>query len=89
MLVCRHVFKKSSAAEASRSVYMRERVSMFNFRKLTKEEKEERLAEMMDNAKWREDQRTKNVKHYKAQDKKEEENQAKNYESTGSSDFVM
>ena len=43
---------------------------------------------MMDNAKWREDQRTKNVKHYAMQDKKEEENQAKNYEKTGSSDFV-
>ena len=45
---------------------------LFSNRKLTEEEKERRLQEMMDNVKWREEQRTKNVKHYADQDRKEE-----------------
>lgn len=43
---------------------------------------------MMENAKWREDQRKQNVKRYQKQDENEEENQQKNYETTGSSEFV-
>ena len=58
------------------------------YRKLTAEEKKARLEEMMENAKWREDQRTQNVKRYKKEDTREEENQQKNYETTGSSEFV-
>ena len=61
---------------------------VFFYRKLTEEEKKARLEEMMDNAKWREDQRTKNVKRYQQADQHEEESQQKNYETTGSSEFV-
>jgi len=61
---------------------------MFYNRKLTDEEKQKRLAEMMDNAKWRDEQRKTNVTRYAAQEKHEEESQAKNYDKTGSSDFV-
>ena len=35
-------------------------------------DRQKKLQEMMENAKWREEQRTKNVKHYKAMDEKEE-----------------
>ena len=42
----------------------------------------------MDNAKWREDQRKKNVTRYEKEDKTEEDNQKKQYETTGSSEFV-
>ena len=57
-------------------------------RKLTKEEKKKKLEEMMDNAKWREDQRKKNVTRYEKEDKAEEDHQKKQYETTGSSEFV-
>lgn len=43
---------------------------------------------MMDNAKWREDQRTSNVKRYATEEQSEQYNQQKNYETTGSSEFV-
>lgn len=39
--------------------------------KLTDEEKRRRLAEMQDNAKWHENARTKNIKHYKNEDELE------------------
>ena len=40
-------------------------------RKLTAEERERKLQEMMDNAKWREEQRSRNVEQYKQEDDKE------------------
>lgn len=40
-------------------------------KKLTAEEREEKLREMMDNAKWREEMRTKNVQRYKQEDVRE------------------
>ncbi|KAK7483796.1 hypothetical protein BaRGS_00025012 [Batillaria attramentaria] len=39
--------------------------------KLTAEEREKKLQEMMDNAKWREEQRTKNVQRYKQEEDRE------------------
>lgn len=42
-------------------------------RKLTDEEKKQKLERMMENAQWREEQRTKNVKHYEDEDRKEVE----------------
>lgn len=39
--------------------------------KLTEEEKERRRKEMMENATWRDEERTKNVKHYRDKDAKE------------------
>ena len=63
-------------------------ILLFIDRKLTAEEKKRRLEEMMDNAKWREDQRKQNVKRYEKEDKTEEESQKKHYETTGSSEFV-
>lgn len=42
----------------------------------------------MENAKWREDQRKTNVKRYATEDRREEDSQEKNYEITGSSEFV-
>lgn len=41
--------------------------------KLDEEELERRRKEMMENAKWREQQRTKNVTKYREEEKKEEE----------------
>jgi hypothetical protein len=43
---------------------------------------------MMDNAKWREEQRSSNVKRYAKEEETEQDNQRKNYETTGSSEFV-
>lgn len=40
-------------------------------KKLTEEEKQQRLAEMQDNAKWRENVRSSNIKKYKNEDKTE------------------
>lgn len=42
-------------------------------RKLTDDEKKKKLERMMENAQWREEQRTKNVKHYDDEDRKEAE----------------
>ena len=52
-------------------------LQLFGFRKLTDEEKQRRLEEMMDNAKWREENRNKNVKRYKEEDKQEEVERSK------------
>ncbi|KAK0088117.1 hypothetical protein PV325_013113 [Microctonus aethiopoides] len=49
---------------------------------LSEKEKLRRLKEMMDNAAWRDKERTKNVKRYREQDKKEQTNK------TYSSDFI-
>lgn len=43
-------------------------------RKLTEEEKEERLKEMLDNAKWRDDLRDQNIKAYNKKLKEEKDN---------------
>ena len=43
------------------------------------------LKEMMENAKWREDQRTKNVKHFRKMDEEEEK---KHIEGTHDPDFI-
>lgn len=40
-------------------------------RKLSEEEKEQKRQEMMDNAKWREKERERNIAMYKAEDEKE------------------
>jgi hypothetical protein len=40
-------------------------------KKLSEEEKEQKRREMMDNAKWREKEREKNIANYKAEDEKE------------------
>ena len=53
-------------------------MNLIFFRKLTAEEREKKLAEMMDNAKWRDEQRRLNVKQYKQEEKKEQE-----YENRG------
>lgn len=42
-------------------------------KKLTDEEKQRRLKEMQENAKWRQEVREKNIKTYKYEEKKEEE----------------
>ena len=42
-------------------------------RKLTAEERERKLREMMDNAKWRDEQRITNVQRYKHEEDKEKE----------------
>jgi hypothetical protein len=59
--------------------------------KLTEEEKQTRLAEMQDNAKWRNDIRNKNVSKYKQDDKKEDElqqnNNAKHYQKEAAHNF--
>jgi len=59
--------------------------------KLTEEEKQKRLAEMQDNAKWRNDIRNKNVSKYKQDDKKEEalqqNNNAKHYQKEAAHNF--
>jgi hypothetical protein len=47
-------------------------------RKLSEEEKEQKRQEMMDNAKWREKEREKNIASYKAEDGKEK-NHIKEY----------
>lgn len=47
---------------------------------MTDEERERKLAEMMDNAKWRDEQRGKNVKRYKEEDEKEAKEIATNTE---------
>ncbi|KAH3752084.1 hypothetical protein DPMN_186694 [Dreissena polymorpha] len=57
-------------------------------RKLTEEERQRRLAEMEENARWREDQRRGNVTRYREEDREEEAKQSRNYETTGSSEFV-
>ncbi|CAB3993304.1 Hypothetical predicted protein [Paramuricea clavata] len=49
-------------------------------RKMTDEERERRLAEMMNNAKWRDEQRGKNVKRYKEEDEAEAKQIAQNTE---------
>lgn len=46
--------------------------------RLTKAEKEAKLNEMMDNAKWRDEQRSKNVARYKKEQEEEDEMYAKN-----------
>lgn len=48
--------------------------------KLSEEEKEKRRIEMMQNAKWRDLEREKNVKHYKETDLKEEVHQKNSYD---------
>ncbi|CAC5388425.1 unnamed protein product [Mytilus coruscus] len=50
-------------------------------RKLTEEEKKKKLEEMMDNAKWREDNRTMNVKRYTEEEKREKQERSKSHES--------
>lgn len=50
------------------------------FRKLTEEEKKKKLEEMMDNVKWRDDNRTKNVKRYNEDEKREKEARSKSHE---------
>lgn len=49
----------------------------FLIRKLTAEEIEERRLEMMDNAKWRDEQRSKNVQRYREESAKEIEEHSK------------
>ena len=64
--------KKSQANQSSTS------------RKMTEEERERRLAEMMDNAKWRDEQRGQNVKRYKEEDEAEAKQIAQNTEKGAS-----
>ncbi|XP_046860017.1 pre-mRNA-splicing factor CWC25 homolog [Xenia sp. Carnegie-2017] len=52
--------------------------------KLTDKERERRLAQMMDNAKWRDEQRGKNVKRYKEEDEAEAKQTALNTEKGAS-----
>lgn len=47
--------------------------------KLTEEEKERRMQEMMDNAKWRNEQREKNVQKYKTKEAKEKKSEKEGY----------
>ncbi|KAK3594844.1 hypothetical protein CHS0354_005767 [Potamilus streckersoni] len=51
-------------------------------RVLSEEERKRRLEEMMDNAKWREDQRKQNVTRYREEEKREEEDQRKDFDSS-------
>uniref|UniRef100_A0A8D9FC07 Pre-mRNA-splicing factor CWC25 homolog n=1 Tax=Cacopsylla melanoneura TaxID=428564 RepID=A0A8D9FC07_9HEMI len=48
--------------------------------KLSEEEKEQKLKEMMDNAKWRDDLREKNIKEYQKEAEKEKEKYNEKYE---------
>lgn len=58
---------------------------MFFYRKLTEEEKLRKLEEMQENAKWRDNQREKNVKRYREEADAEE----KSHLNKGSSaDFL-
>ncbi|XP_071101104.1 pre-mRNA-splicing factor CWC25 homolog [Haliotis cracherodii] len=54
-------------------------------RKLTDEERQRRLQEMMDNARWRDEQRKSNVQRYQEEDRKEEAEQKK---KGSSADFI-
>jgi len=63
--------KKSAPVEAHRHHHHHKKQS------LTDEERERRLREMQDNAKWREDQRSSNIKQYKRDDDREESATAK------------
>jgi hypothetical protein len=59
--------------------------------KLSEEEKQKRLAEMQDNAKWREDVRNKNLKTYKREDRHDEDlqesNNSKHYQKEATHNF--
>ena len=57
----------------------------FSPSKLSDEEKQRKLREMMANADWRDEQRTKNVKKYREEDRKEEES---HYSRDHDPDFV-
>jgi len=56
-------------------------------RKLTAEEKEQKLAAMMANARDRDDQRHRNVQHYRAEDEREKKRMSEQLE-THDADFV-
>ncbi len=48
------------------------------FRKMTQGEKDRKRLEMMENARWRDEQRETNIKRYQTEEKKEAEMMAKN-----------
>ncbi|XP_071448045.1 pre-mRNA-splicing factor CWC25 homolog isoform X1 [Hetaerina americana] len=51
-------------------------------RPLSEEEIEKRRREMMDNARWREEQRERNVRHQKEEERKEKESEKQGYDTT-------
>lgn len=57
--------------------------------KLTDEEKQKQVEEMMKNAQWWEDQRKTKVKQYAFEEQMEESNHKINLETTGSSEFII
>ena len=60
----------------------------FPYRKLTKEDMERKRRQMMENAKWRDEQREKNVKTYKERDEREEAQMKEEQARTSGADFI-
>lgn len=71
--------RRTPSPEPEKPKYVRKQKSGFS-QKLTEEEKERKIKEMMNNATWRDDQRKHNVKKYDQEEKKEKEQEERVHE---------